>query len=529
MPRPLRVFLCHASQDKPDVRELYNALKTESWIEPWLDEEKISFGQHWTTVIEKAIDESDVVLIFLSRNSVHKEGFVQRELNYAWEISLEKPRDVIFLIPFRLDNCEIPRFLNSRQWGDFFGGKKKSTYQILLRSLKLRYEQKISLEKLEQDAREIVALEEAKREAAEKAAREKIRREHLQWEIAENAVREKAERDAEQKAKLKKTATGSSLPIALGGLGILVLIGIFVAVIFLAVKWLSPFFVPTPTEAPPATKLPAQESPVITELFIITDAPTEAQDLGAGSTMTGTDGMTLLYVPAGEFTMGSDKGDPDEKPVHMVNLDAFWIDQTEVTNEMYSMCVTADVCKQPSHKGSFTNSRYYGNPAFNHYPVIYVDWDMAKTYCEWVGRDLPTEAQWEKAARGPDAKMYPWGNTFNGKLVNFCDTNCSADWANKGYNDDYADVSPVGNYPSGQSVYGVLDMAGNVWEWADDWYDVYPGGTTTSSKFGQKYKVLRGGSWFVNMHDVRTADRYWVDLSDSSNYFTGFRCARSAE
>jgi hypothetical protein len=146
MPRPLRVFLCHASQDKPAVRELYNALKAEMWIDPWLDDQKISFGQHWTTVIEDAIDASDIVLIFLSRNSVHKEGFVQRELNYAWELSLEKPRNTIYLIPFRLDDCQVPRHFISRQWGDYFGERKEDTYNKLLRSMKLRYEQKNLIE-----------------------------------------------------------------------------------------------------------------------------------------------------------------------------------------------------------------------------------------------------------------------------------------------------------------------------------------------------------------------------------------------
>lgn len=105
--RPIRVFLCHASQDKPAVRELYQRLKKEDWIDPWLDEEKLTLGQHWTSAIEDALDAADVVVIFLSHNSVQKEGFVQRELNYAWEISLEKPRNVIFLIPFRLDDCKF--------------------------------------------------------------------------------------------------------------------------------------------------------------------------------------------------------------------------------------------------------------------------------------------------------------------------------------------------------------------------------------------------------------------------------------
>lgn len=143
---PLRVFLCHAKADKPIVRDLYKRLKTEDWIDPWLDEEKLTLGQHWAVAIENAIDDADIVIIFLSRNSVKKEGFVQRELNYAWDISLEKPRNVIFLIPFRLDNCEVPRHLRSRQWGDYFGEEKEETYQSLLRSLKERYKQKIELD-----------------------------------------------------------------------------------------------------------------------------------------------------------------------------------------------------------------------------------------------------------------------------------------------------------------------------------------------------------------------------------------------
>jgi len=146
MTRPLHVFLCHASQDKPVVRELYRRLKTEDWIDPWLDEEKLTLGQHWTTAIEDALHNADVVIIFLSHNSVRKEGFVQRELNYAWEISLEKPRDAIFLIPFRLDDCQIPRYLSSKQWGDYFGEEKENTYQVLLRSLKQRHLQKLQME-----------------------------------------------------------------------------------------------------------------------------------------------------------------------------------------------------------------------------------------------------------------------------------------------------------------------------------------------------------------------------------------------
>jgi hypothetical protein len=128
--RPLRVFLCHAREDKPTVRELRRRLACEGWIDPWLDEEKISLGQHWTTVIEDALDSSDLVIIFLSKNSVQKEGFVQRELNYAWELSLEKPRNVIFLIPFRLDECEVPRHLAQGNGGITLARERKSPIRI---------------------------------------------------------------------------------------------------------------------------------------------------------------------------------------------------------------------------------------------------------------------------------------------------------------------------------------------------------------------------------------------------------------
>jgi len=139
--RSLRVFLCHASQDKPIVRDLNERLKSTGWLDPWLDEEKISLGQRWTTIIEDALDAADCVIIFLSKNSIQKEGFIQRELNYAWDISLQKPQEVIFLIPFRLDDCEVPRNLRDRQWGDYFGEKKEKTYEVLLNSLRERHKQ----------------------------------------------------------------------------------------------------------------------------------------------------------------------------------------------------------------------------------------------------------------------------------------------------------------------------------------------------------------------------------------------------
>jgi formylglycine-generating enzyme required for sulfatase activity len=278
---------------------------------------------------------------------------------------------------------------------------------------------------------------------------------------------------------------------------------------------------PTSTPLPPtATNLP----PTLTN----TPAPPTATR-GIVQTLTGNDGMTLLYVPAGEFTMGSDNGDFTAKPAHTVHLNAYWIDQTEVTNAMYAKCVADGICKEPTNNSSYTYPSYYGNPEFDNYPVIHVDWNMAKTYCEWAGRRLPTEAEWEKAARGENASVYPWGDTFDGSLVNFCDTNCPFDdWANKSFNDGFADVAPVGSYPSGKSVYGALDMAGNVMEWVSSLDKPYPYDATDGRENldSSDARLVRGGSWGNRDRHVRSALGGWQDPSNT-DYVIGFRCSRS--
>ena len=138
-PRKLRVFLCHASQDKPTVRELYQRLLKETWIDPWLDEERLLPGQDWNLEIEKAVESSDAVIVCVSSISVAKEGYVQRELRRVLDIALEKLEGAIFVIPLRLDNCEMPRQLRDRQFLDFFPqAKRDSAYEKLKSSLKIR-------------------------------------------------------------------------------------------------------------------------------------------------------------------------------------------------------------------------------------------------------------------------------------------------------------------------------------------------------------------------------------------------------
>jgi eukaryotic-like serine/threonine-protein kinase len=225
------------------------------------------------------------------------------------------------------------------------------------------------------------------------------------------------------------------------------------------------------------------------------------------------DGMVMVYVQAGKFTMGSNSYD-DEKPIHKVTLHAYWIDQTEVTNALYVKCVDAGVCQPPSSPASSMRSGlYYGNPEFNDYPVIHVDWNKAKTYCKWAGRRLPTEAEWEKAARGTDERTYPWGNDSpTNDLLNF--------------NGSVGDTTQVGTYPNGASPYGAYDMAGNVWEWVSSMYQPYPYSATDGREdlSANGSRVLRGGAWDHNDYLVRSVSRGGYKPSYDSGY-VGFRCA----
>jgi eukaryotic-like serine/threonine-protein kinase len=290
---------------------------------------------------------------------------------------------------------------------------------------------------------------------------------------------------------------------------------------------------PTLTLTPSSTSTPRRTAtPILTFTASATPNPqvalptTLTSPPQAGDTqVSAIDGMVMVYVPEGEFLMGSASSDAqapsDEKPQHTVYLDSFWIDRTEVTNAMYAKCVAAGDCDPPRDTSSSTRSTYYGNTQFANSPVIYVDWNDASAYCQWVGRRLPSEAEWEKAARGTDGRIYPWGNqaaTCN--LANY--------WV--GNTGCVGDTSQVGSYPDGASPYGALDMAGNVLEWANDWYDanyysISPSANPSGPSSGQ-YHALRGGAWSSDGWFVRTADRD-RNSSDYPYYNFGFRCLLS--
>lgn len=240
-------------------------------------------------------------------------------------------------------------------------------------------------------------------------------------------------------------------------------------------------------------------------------------------TVRAKDDMPQVYVPAGTFQMGSAGSDhwskSDEKPLHQVTVDNFWLDQTEVTNAQYNLCVAAGVCQA----SIFVNNPYYNQ---SDQPVVGVSWLEAMAYCRWVGGRLPTEAEWEYAARGPESRLYPWGNRFDGARLNYCDQNCSSDWKDNGFNDGYAWAAPVGSYRAGASWVGAMDLAGNVWEWVSDWHSPYPteAQTNPTGPANGSYKIARGGSWYFGAADTRAANRFSYLTPTERLDNIGFRC-----
>jgi len=274
----------------------------------------------------------------------------------------------------------------------------------------------------------------------------------------------------------------------------------------------------TTIDTPQSTDIPANSlTPALTTIA--------TSELSLGSRQfSPKDGMKMVFVPAGKFTMGSDSGNSNEQPIHIANLDSFWIDQTEITNEMYSICVQNGACNEPS------DTTYYSDSANANHPIVYVNWQDAQNYCAWADRRLPSEAEWEKAARGTDGRSHPWGEEFG------CYGNFKLWQVQNNKNGGYeipctsGSVSKVGDFPEGASPFGALDMAGNAWEWVADWYDmtyynISPSNNPQGPDSGTS-RVIRGGDYDNDFSDVRSAYRssYNPELGGPN---LGFRCVTS--
>ena len=390
-PRTLHVFLCHSSGDKPAVRELYQRLCAEG-IDAWLDEEKLLPGQDWQCEIPKAVRTSDVVIVCLSRGSITKAGYVQREIKFALDVADEQPEGAIFLIPAKLEECEVPDRLSRWQWVNLYEAKG---YERLMRALRTRAE-----------------------------------------------------------------APGIGL---------------------------------SPVQAIPQTS-----------------------SLGAAPVLGG---IEFVRVPKGKFLMGSKNDNllafEEEKPQHTVKIPYdYWIARYPVTNEQF-----ADFVEATQYKFEWgVNWKSKSN-----HPVVMVSWYDAMKYCKWLNEKLqgeigalavrlPTEAEWEKAARGEQGDEWPWGNEFDTNRYNSSE-------GGKGT------TTPVGAYsPQGDSPYGAADMVGNMWEWCHSLYKPYPykANDGREKESGTDVRVVRGGSWYDFQRFARAASRRRVGPDLRFDY-QGFR------
>jgi len=242
------------------------------------------------------------------------------------------------------------------------------------------------------------------------------------------------------------------------------------------------------------------------------DAPPVRPDPGLAKDFA-TITADMVAVPGGKFILGDDTRHADEGPMQEWSVDAFYIDRTEVTNDAYLRYVQATGAEPPVH---------WQGPAppatLSKHPVTYVSWYDARDYCAWRGKRLPTEFEWEKAARGTDGLKFPWGDIFDPTVANTPQSRIGH-------------TTPVGSFPAGASPYGAMDMAGNVWEWTDSWYLPYPGNKRSNPNYGELYRIVRGGSWFDCEFyrcgiSAPTFNRGFF-IANTKNDTFGFRCAIS--
>ena len=222
----------------------------------------------------------------------------------------------------------------------------------------------------------------------------------------------------------------------------------------------------------------------------------------------------MIEVPAGPFEMGSDTGDPEDAPARQVELPTFEIDKFEVTNADYAVFVEDTAYVTDAERAGKKSWRASAGEGRENHPVVRVTWNDAVAYCTWLGKRLPSEAEWEKAARGAQGYRFPWGDEWDPTKANTIDAGLRG-------------TAAVGSFGASASPYGVEDMAGNVSEWTADWYQEYPGNTVQDPYYGETCRVTRGGGWFDDEPQVVTFSRNCADPDKTAIDELGFRCVRS--
>ncbi len=464
----LRVFLCHASEDKPIVREIYSALLAQGWIEPWLDEEKLLPGQNWQFEIENAVEGTDVVIVCISGRSVTKEGYVQHELRIVLDIALEKPEGTIFVIPVRLDDCELPHRLRELHFVDYFPEKKKkAAIQRLLGSLKVRSKNLSIRASRPPESDQAAAPKPASQDLSRLSLAElqqviegeqprnatKLSADRLQTERQQQAFAVLSRRkEAEASAYLRQLAPAGMVLIPAGdfplGSG------------------------RYPNESPQTT--------VWVNSFYMSRFPV-------------TNGEYRLFMIDGGYS----------RLECWTRAGWNWVQ----TNRKSSPWRWTSECWQAK---------------VNH-PVDWISWYEAMAYARWMALRtgalyrLPTEAEWEKAAGWDEhagrKREYPWGDRFDNSLCNLGNSNGTL---------------PVGSFsPAGDSYWGISDMVGQIWQWTNSLRKPYPyqalDGREDPEALGER--TFRGGCWanhdagFVRCESRYVADRpIWPDMNTNGEY-----------
>ncbi len=458
--RKLRVFLCHASQDKPVVRELYQRLLAEGWIDPWLDEEKLLPGQDWDLEIEKAVEATDAVVVLLSNNSITRDGYIQKELRLVLDVALYKPEESIFIIPLRLEECQPPRRLRPYQYIDYFPKDKREFA----------------------GRRIVISL--------------KKRADSLMLDIKENRRSIPLETES--------VFIGKPIIYSFKNMGFLpVIAGKFIM-----------------GSSDGQQNISNDETPMhivnIPYDYWIAKYPVTNSEMNLFSPQIGI--MEKVYTPRthyekGEFIVFPKLNWRKGQVISVrsgINPENGNFEVIEVAFEngerrMYSAAL--ENFDYERYGDDFVSSTY--KLQRKDHPVLNVSWEDATKYCKWLTDlykenlpagfvfRLPTEAEWEKAARGIHGNEWPWGNTFELKKCNSLE-------------ESRDDTSPVLEFsPQGDSPYGCCDMAGNVWEWTHSLYKPYPyifsDGRESENATG--LRVLRGGSFNENAQYARCATR----------------------